>query len=98
MSVETLLWLKRLPFWLLLVLRDLPESGDAYISQMCLPVIAGFMSLVSPLLALAVIPELRNWWPVVLVANLLFYCLSGVFAYFSCEGKNSGPWQCRGGW
>lgn len=101
MSTETmltLLWLKRLPFWLILVMRELPESGDAYICQMLIPTVLGAASLALPFLILAIIPEIRSWWLGVVLTGLLIYLFMGVMGYISFEGRNYGPWQNRGAW
>jgi hypothetical protein len=98
MDVKTKEWLMRLPLWLYAVLRELPESGDAYLCEMLVPSIAGFMSLAVPGLLLLVIPEIRVLWPWVVLAGIAAYLLVGVATYFSWPSRSYGSWQDRGAW
>lgn len=93
-------WLGRLPWWLLLVGRDLPESGDAYTSQMMLPAVFGGLSLVVPFLVIAIVPELRTFCGVMvtIAVGIIVYLVVGTLSFFAYEGKNFGPWQERGAW
>jgi hypothetical protein len=98
MKTETRSWLARLPLWLYLVLRELRESGDAYMCEMILPYLLGCLSIFLPMIVLGVVPEWCDMWYVAAVIGMAGYLLSGVFAFFAYVGRSYGPWQERGAW
>lgn len=98
MKTETRDWLTRWPWWLWLIVRELPESGDSYLQEMFVPCILGPMSFAIPGLALVVFPEVRGVWYLFIFGGMLAYLLVGILTYFLLQQRSHGPWQFRGAW
>lgn len=96
--METFRWFVRLLIWIPLVLRNLSDSGDAYLTAMLVPYMLGVMSILAPIFAILSIPELGIVGRVLLIAiGLVLYLLSGCIAYWSsCDSH--GKWHERGAW
>lgn len=97
-NVKTIAWLSRLPWWLPVIIRDLPESGEAYVYEMMLPCLAGMLSLAVPLLVLLMFPETRSFWYTVTGVGAVAYLIAGIVTYFWFSPKSYGSWQERGAW
>lgn len=98
MDSKTIDWFARLPWWLLIVLRELPESGEAYLGRMMVPVAGGMTAAIMVALLPLLISELGPWWWAFILGAVLIYLFAGIVAYFSADSTSYGPWQERGAW
>lgn len=100
MNTETRDWFKRLPFWLPLVMRELPESGEVYMGDVMVPCVLGVAIPLFVLLGPCIFWEVLEprYFAVSAMVSITLYLIIGVLAFFCYVGKSYGPWQSRGPW
>ena len=93
-------WFCLLFIWALIVLRELPESGEAYMIEKIPPFLVGVTALVMGTLTPFYWSDIGVGWQVsIFLGGLLVYLLAGAFAFFAAGGTRLGPWyEYENGW
>lgn len=92
-------WFLQLLIWVFIVLRELPESGEAYMIEKLPFFIVGVPALIMGILLPLSWNDIGTGWQVSLfVGGITIYLLAGAIAFFSASGTHLGPWYEHPGW